>query len=46
MEWIEQMIANLKRNHADKNDGSLRHFLGEIAECDHRVLRVIVNDSV
>ena len=27
-------------------DGELMHFLGEISEFDHRVLRVIVNNSV
>jgi len=45
-DWIDRVLSRPDRVEPDRLDPSLIHALGQIAERDHRVLRVFYNPSV
>ncbi|MBI4390148.1 MAG: DUF4258 domain-containing protein [Nitrospinae bacterium] len=46
VEWVERVVSRPVLTKPDPVDSALEHQLGEIAEFDNRVLRVIVNVQV
>jgi len=46
LEWIEWVLLNPHRTERGKNDQSLVHAFGRIAERGGRVLRVVYNANV
>ena len=45
LSWIQRVLLHPEQTEPDRNDPSLRHALGRIAERDGRVLRVIYNET-
>lgn len=41
--WVARVLLSPGRTEPDRNDPTLRHALGRIAERDDRVLRVVYN---
>jgi hypothetical protein len=41
--WVARVLFSPERTEADRNDPTVRHALGRIAERDGRVLRVVYN---
>jgi hypothetical protein len=44
--WVKQVLRRPNRTELDRNDPTLRHALGRIAERDDRVLRGVYNETV
>jgi hypothetical protein len=44
--WVEQVLRQPVRIEPDREDATLRHALGRIAEWANRVLRVVYNETV
>ncbi len=44
--WVERVLFQPERIEADREDPTLRHAFGRIAERDGRVLRAVYNDTV
>ena len=46
IEWVKRVVSKPTMVKSDIVDDTLEHRLGEIVECDNRVLRVVVNARV
>jgi hypothetical protein len=44
--WVKQVLRRPVRIEPDRDDATLWHALGRIAEWDNRVLRVVYNETV
>ena len=44
--WLDRVLDSPERVEADRTDPELEHWLGRIAECENRVLRVVVKPGV